>query len=282
MNLIMQKIRLITICLCVFCVACTNAENKNINASEIVKMIQKGKPVQLADKVIFGDLNFAEALKPEFLGGSVMCTKIQHSISFAGCVFMGNVSAKSVQNGVPIQTVFGTNLVFQNCDFRGEVNFDDAEIFGYASFHKSNFRKSASFNNITIWASNCVFSYIIADSDFVMQASRVKGTLNIANAEFKNKLKLQELIVDDNLIFNNSKCSGNADLSLMRIGGRTLFNYAEFLDNCNMLMARFNGDVEFYDTKFSKNPNFEKVIFTTISTNSQDFDLSKSILIIKQ
>ena len=54
----MRKIRILIACMCVCFVSCTHADDKNVKASDIIKMIQKGKPVQMAGKVIFGDLNF--------------------------------------------------------------------------------------------------------------------------------------------------------------------------------------------------------------------------------
>jgi len=278
----MRKIKLLIACVCVLFVSCSSAENKNINASDIIKMIQKGKPVQIADKVVFGDLNFADALEPEFYAGLSMQTKIEHSVSFVGCVFMGNVSAKSVRDGVSVQTFFGTNLFFQNCDFRGEVNFDEAEIHGFMSFHNSTFRKKASFNNINVWSSDCVLSYIKAEDKFDMISSRVKGTLNVSNSEFAGQLKLQALSVDDNFIFNAAKCAANVDMSLLRIGNRAMFNYAEFAGNCNLLMSRIGGDAEFTSTKFAQSPNLENAVFYGRMINANNLDLSKSILIIKQ
>ncbi len=277
----MRKIKLLIACMCVCFVSCTHADNKNVNASDIIKMIQKGKPVQMANKVIFGDLNFADALKPELFSGTVLRTKIESTVFFSGCVFTGKVTATSNMSGAEVQTCFGRNLVFQECDFRDTVNFDNIEVSGVVNFQKSTFRKPVSFNGMTAWTSNGVFSYIKAEAAFEMQAAKVRGTLNMSNSEFAGFVRLQNLSVDDSFLFNSVRCNSSADLSLLRTGGRAMFNYTVFGGSCMMLMSRFGGDAEFVKTEFAKKPNFENVVFYGRAVQADSIDLSNSIQIIK-
>ena len=46
------------------CFSCVGAEKKEIKASEVIKLIRKGKPVQIVDKIILGDLDFTADSEP--------------------------------------------------------------------------------------------------------------------------------------------------------------------------------------------------------------------------
>ena len=258
----MKTIRLIICTLFVFnCCACNGAEKKEMKASEIIKLLKKGKPVQIVNKIILDDLDFSAGNKPFILNANMLQCEIQSNIFFNNCVFMGKVTSNGIHGKTSVQSCFRNNLVFEGCDFRKEVNFDGAIVFGMINFGRSVFRDDVSFNNMAVWAKDSYFSEMKAEKNFSMIYASIQGNMFFPDAHFSGNASFQETSVKGKLIFNNSVFAERAGFDLMEVTGSAFFNYAEFAKTANFSRTRFLHTADFVKTSFENQADFEKASF---------------------
>jgi len=266
------------------CVSCANAqkEKKEIKASDILKTIEKGKPVQIVGKIIVDDLDFSQANEPFVLDAFNVQTEITSNIFFSHCVFMGNVTSNSSKGKTNLQSVFKNNLIFNQCDFRGEVDFRSAVVFGKVDFSQSTFRKQANFNNISVWSKSSYFDNMVAEQKFSMIYASFFGNVSFLDAKFQEKTSFQEIKVNGNLSFINAVFADNVDFALME-AGRTLFNYAVFEKNVSFGNARFSSSAEFINTTFGGDVNVENAYFADVVkiNGTENIDFSKAFFVRK-
>lgn len=258
----MKKFNPILLLLSFFiCFSCAGSEKKEMKASDIIGLIKKGKHIQIIDKIIMDDLNFTSQGDPFILNGNALQIEINSNIFFSNCVFMGRVSSNGKKESLPVKSIFKNNVTFSGCDFRGEVDFDGAIVFGMINFSKSIFRKYANFNNLTIGSKDCYFSEIKAEDNFSMVYALFSGNLYCIDAHFDKNVSFQETSVKGKLSFNNTVFKQNAGFDLMEVCGGAFFNYTVFEKNANFSFSRFLYTTEFINTSFKEKGNFEKAFF---------------------
>jgi len=238
--------------------SCSQAETKDAKSASVIKLLQKEKPVQICNQIIYGDINFAAAGTPVMAGTQLLQNVVESNIVFANCIFFGEISANSTYEKAPVITKFNGNVIFYNCDFRGNVNFDNAVVCGKLDFQKSKFRENASFNNMYVETKTSYFSEVEAEKKFSMVYSTFLGNLFFINASFADNFTMQETVVNEKLMFTNAK-SASTDLGKISVRGRSLFNYSD-MGGVSFMSARFYDDVEMKDIKYSK-VEFEKSSF---------------------
>ena len=259
------------------CFGCHGADKKEMKASEIIKLVKKGKPVQLVNKIILDDLDFTADNKPFVLNANMLRSEIQSNIYFDGCVFLGRVTSNGKQGKTPVQSCFRNNLTFVGCDFRGEVDFDGAVVFGTVNFGRSTFRENASFNNMAVWTKDSYFSEMKAEKDFLMVYATFSGNLFFPDAAFEGNASFQETSVKGKLVFNNCAFAGRAGFDLIEVNGSAFFNYARFEKRADFSSSRFMFTADFVQTAFGNEANFEKASFMN-KVNFEDVDRSRLIL----
>ena len=248
--------------------SCAGAEKKEMKASEIIALAKKGKPVQVAGKIIIGDLDFTTVGKPFVVTANLLRCDIQSNIFFEQCVFMGKVTTNGKYSELPVQTCFKNNLVFTGCDFRGEADFESAVVFGMVNFSRSVFRENVNFNNMAVWAKDSYFAGINAEKRFLMIYASFAGNLNFFDAVFHENANFQETSVKGKLMFNNGSFEERAGFDMMEVYGNAFFNYAKFKKTADFSQSRFMGSVEFVNVTIEEQANFEKTSFL----NTVNFD----------
>jgi uncharacterized protein YjbI with pentapeptide repeats len=240
---------------------CNAAEKKEVRASEIINLMKKGKPVQMVNKIILDDIDFTAAGEPYILNANMLRSEVQSNIFFDGCVFMGKVTSNGKHGKTPIQTCFKNNLTFIGCDFRGEVDFDGAVVFGMVHFGRSIFRENAKFNNMAVWAKDSYFTEMKAEKNFQMIYASFLGNLSFLNAVFDGNASFQETSVKGKLVFNNAAFAERAGFDLIEVWGSAFFNYAKFEKIADFSNARFMHTADFVNVSFAKPANFENTFF---------------------
>ena len=254
------RIIALTLFVSVHC-SCAAADKKEMKASEIIALAKKGKPVQVAGKIIIGDLDFTAVGKPFVVTANLIRCDIPSNIFFEQCVFMGKVTSNGKHGELPVQTCFRNNLVFTGCDFRGETDFDGAVVFGMVNFSRSVFRGNVNFNNMAVWAKDSYFTGINAEKKFSMIYASFAGNLNFFDAAFHGYATFQEISAKGKLMFNNSSFEERAGFDMMEVYGYAFFNYAKFKKAVDFSWARFMGAVEFVNVTIEEQANFEKTTF---------------------
>ena len=259
-----------------FFISCSAATKKDMNASEIVRLLQKGGDVQIADKIIWDDLDFSNAKKLKAVSPGLLQADVEGNVFFVNCVFMGKVTSLGKKGTLPVCTRFKSNLVFFECDFRGEVDFSSAIVYGAVNFCKSTFREKANFDQIAVWSKDSYFSEMKAEKEFSMIYSVVKGNLYFLNAAFAGRTSFQEIGVDGKLIFNNSVFKEKASFDLMSVREAAAFNYTTFEKGADFSSSRFLRTVGFVNANFVETGRFNKTYFLD-AVNFEGVDVANSL-----
>ncbi len=238
-----------------FFTSCYGANKKEMYASEILKLINKGKPVQFQDKIILDDLDFSQIKEGHFASVSAIQKPVCSGIFFMNCIFMGKVTATGVQQKMQMAVLFERNVNFFNCDFRSEVNFENAVFNGEVDFSRSTFRDRVSFNEITISGKRNVFSEIVAESDFTMINPLIHGNLNFMNAKFQSNASFQSVTVNT-LQFSNASFEEDVDFSNTVVYKNLFFNYVVYNGNANFSFSKFYGDADFLNSSSEQYADF--------------------------
>lgn len=253
--------RLLLVILAVCISSCTHADQKEIYASDIIKLMHKHKHVEIANKIILDDLDFTKHENLCMLNSNTVQNVIEENVFFYNCVFMGAVKATGTHMKANVHTKFCNNLIFQNCDFRGAVDFSNAVVMGQLNMSQSKFHKSATFDHITVWSKNSYMSEIESDSSFTMIFSSFQGTLYMMDAIFHDFFTMQGASVQGKLLSNGIHCSKVAEYDMLSVQGRSVFNYAKFEKQPTFIQARFHDDVEFIGAEFKESANLENTCF---------------------
>ena len=258
----LEKIKGIIFCLFFpfLLTSCQGATKKEIYASEILKLINKGEPIQFYDRIILDDLNFSEAKDAHILSIAYIQTPVRSNIFFINCVFMGKVSATEMYEKMQKVVSFEKNVTFFNCDFRGEVNLDNMIVRGELSVAKSTFRSPTSFNHIAVFGERNSFWEIVAESSFAMAHPHFHGDVNFMDAKFQKYTSFQGMKVNS-LQFNNTYFTKGVDFSNIIVYGNTFFNYAKFEENALFPYSKFFGDVDFLHNNYQNQSDFSKSFF---------------------
>ena len=243
------------------CCSCAGADKKEMKASKIVALAKKGKPVHVVNKIIFGDLDFTACGKPFILNANKLQCDIESNLFFEQCVFMGKVTSNGRLEKTPIQSCFRNHVIFTGCDFRGEVDFSEAIVFGMVNFGRSVFREKVKFNHIAVWAKHSFFSEMKAEKDFSMIDAAFAGSLNFFGATFQGNAFFQESSIKGKLLFNNATFMERAGFDIIQVWENAFFNYATFEKTADFSWSRFMGLAEFANVNFAKEANFENTYF---------------------
>jgi uncharacterized protein YjbI with pentapeptide repeats len=237
-------------------ISCHGGTKKEIYASEILKLIDKGEPVQFYDRIILDDLDFSEAKDAHISSISSIQKPIRSNIFFVNCVFMGKVMATGLyQEKMQKVVLFEKNVTFFNCDFRGEVNFDNVIFNGEIDFSRSVFRDKASFNEITAFGKKNLFTDIVSESSFNMINVLIHGNINFMNAKFQSNASFQSMTVND-LQFSNAVFEKKVDFSNTVVYKNSFFNYVVYNGNLIFSFSKFYGDADFLNSSFEQGADF--------------------------
>lgn len=251
-------------------ISCSKAQNekepamKEYQAKDIIKLINKGKPVLFANAIIKGDLNFSDVDDVDMIAPTTFVAHISSSIYFQSCVFLGEVKGygqKTISGkNLPIKNRFERDVHFMDCDFRKNVDFSEAEFYASVSFDKTVFRGEALLNNILCIGEKNKWWEMEADSTFMMCGATFRGDLNMMDAKFKQEVSFQGLTIN-NLQISNLYTAGRFDLSLSTINGFFIFNYGTCEDITSLAFSKFAGRVDIVGTTFNAECDMEESAF---------------------
>lgn len=231
-------------------------DDKMMSAKEIIKLIDKGKPVLFFDKIITDDLLFTDAKNQVVDGNANLVHIVKNDVVFVNCVFLGKVFATKTEKTNHFVR-FNGDVSFRKCDFREEVDFSDIVINGKLNMTQSVFREKVAFNGMHVKGNSSHFWEMTAEKGFSMVNS-TQGRLNFMDAHFAKECNLQRTDCAD-LQFSNVQCDSLLELSMSSIRGNANINYGVFegpvsLSYCkvigmlDVLKSHFNGSFEIENT----------------------------------
>jgi len=276
---------LISCCLLTFgCSADSTHVNKGINASVILKSIDKGKPLIISDKIIVDDLDFTLLEQNHAFSAAQMVTEVQTPVTFVGCIFMGKVTTTAQRNNKVYNATFYRNLTFEACDFRAEADFSNTTVYGPVNFSGAVFRENASFNNLTVMGREAYFTGVQADKRFSMQEASFAGNFDFFKSKMGGKASFQSSVFNGTSRFSASAFQGIADFSLTNFKNDALFTYCNFAGDFRMANTVAFGKTDLISCVFQQqlvitNAEFHSRVNFSKSQASGVFDLSGSLFL---
>jgi hypothetical protein len=152
-----------------------------VKAEEILDKIEKAKPVEYENIIIFGDLDLHRLDLPRDKNKRKIVAsiiKIEYS-EIKGDVFFDN----SVFNQLVDfdGTVFNKAANFSKSHFRGDAGFSDAQFLGEASFLRCHFSVDANFSRAKF--NDADFGQAAFERNFLLNNSKIY-TLRLSDAHF--------------------------------------------------------------------------------------------------
>lgn len=258
-----------------------SAPMKELNASDIIKKIKQGKPVQLINCMIWDDLDFTLCGDPRVTSGIAVEVDVETPIYFHHCLFMGKVLGKSkYQDKFSCSTNFRRSVTFSNCEFRDEVDFTKVVVCDNIDFSKSIFGEDAKFDLLEIRGGMNRFYEIKAEKGFSFASSYCSGNLSFMDAEFKGEANFHKLICAE-LMMNNVSVEGDAIFSNMTIRGSGQFNHTRFGHDFDMSYSKFLGPLIMCHAEIGNKITLNHCIFNSPSrfsnSSTYEMDMNESL-----
>lgn len=144
----------------------------SISATEIIKSINKGKPLLVQGKTITDELDFSGIKKQVVISSTQITANVDVPITFINCIFLGKVTTNSAKGNQQVSCNFSGNVTFEGCDFRGDFDMSNSVISGVANFAGAKFRENAIFNYVNFKGERTYFTSVLAEKMFSLQQSR--------------------------------------------------------------------------------------------------------------
>jgi predicted metal-binding protein len=245
----MKKLLLLLALLPAFALAQTR-----IDAREIIRLINEGKPVRYENATITGKLDFTqlENRKLQVQGMQKLQKEVQkHYISrvevpvtFVGCTFAGDVIGYHADNTANelYQADFSENATFENCTFQQASAFKYSHFekglsfagstFGqlalfkytrlarYADFSRTRFRNGADFKYVK-FTEGVTFAQATFEEDADFKYASFSEKSSLRNARFKGFANMKYTAFDRDTDLSGTAFDGGDDFKYAKLGGRS-------------------------------------------------------------
>lgn len=222
-------------CLCVIASATGAAAQTRIQASEIIRQIEAGRPVEYNNVEIEGDIDLTD-LKTRYRESSPLGwfsssddlyeASVNVSLTFTNCVFRGDVLAyyHIETRDETYVAHFEKDVMFKNCTFKRSSEFKYSKFNGSAVFTGCTFNESANFKyakfsggplfNQARFESGGDFKYAKFPGDASFEKASFYGLANFKYAKFNSPLNMK------GIDFN-----GSEDFKYTKIDGRSMTSH---------------------------------------------------------
>lgn len=234
-------------------------DDKMVEAKDIIKQLNKGKNIQLVDKIIKDDLDFSKIEESSVDPSGYLTHTVKPEVLFVKCVFLGKVTCSSKEGKVYHQANFANNVSFRTCDFRNTVDFSRVVVNGNINFAQSVFRENVDFNGVHVRGGNMQMWEIVAEKEYAMADSRSES-LNLMDAHF-NKACILQSTQCSKLQLSNVVCDSTIDMSMSNIKGMAYINYGKFFGTVLLNEFRVESSFDMMSCQFSKDLQIENSLF---------------------
>ncbi|MFW5799810.1 MAG: pentapeptide repeat-containing protein [Spirochaetota bacterium] len=260
-------------------------ENKltKLSPVEIIYKIDKDNNIYYENAEIFDDLDFTTVKDTAQTNTNTYRSYVNSSLVFKNCTFDGEVKSSKYSGNVRNYTTFQRDIIFINCCFKKNVNFEASFIQGSSIFIECEFSEKlifsyARFGQSPVNFANSLFKGLV-DFSFIQTGGEVnfkdtqfQGSANFFNSIFLSRLYFMRSIFQANSTFEFSLFNGISDFSLSEFYGKADFKKAQFNghsyfkevifnDTTDFWQALFLGRVDFKEAQFDKLAYFEHVRF---------------------
>jgi hypothetical protein len=202
-----------------------------VQASDIMKDIEKGKSISYENTTIEGvlDFTFMDEKLPDLPekskwynngGSNTVDESTAVSISFVNCIFKDDVLAyiHIERSGYTFTADFDKDVVFKNCEFSRnamfkysnfdrEANFEGSKFLRESTFKYAEFDEKANFSN-TQFADDATFKYAEFDEGVSFENAIFEESLNIKYMNARGDFDIAGMKVRDDIDSKYTKVNG--------------------------------------------------------------------------
>lgn len=209
------------------------AAKTKIKASEIIKQIDDGKPVEYTNVEIEGDLDFTHLANerlakngPFSHSNDLYKSTVTVPVKFTDCTFLGNVFA---YYNVPRHNEthiahFDKDAIFNNCEFKQASEFKYSEFNGIASFVGCTFNETANFKYAE-FSSGPLFSNAKFDSGADFKYTKFPSETSFEKATFHGLANFKYTKFTSPLNMKGVAFEGHEDFKYTKIDGKSFTSY---------------------------------------------------------
>jgi len=223
----------LTFFLCLIAAAAV-AQTK-VKASDIIRQINEGRPVQYSNVIIEGDLDLTdlETRKPEtpapkWFGDedATFESTVEVSVNFTNCTFLGDVLAyyNLERSNETYIAHFEKDAIFKNCIFKHDSEFKYSEFYGVANFAGSTFNNEANFKYAE-FSSGPSFSGVQFEGGADFKYSEFPRETSFEKATFRGMANFKYTRFRSPVNLNDVAFKGSEDFKYTKIDGRDFTSY---------------------------------------------------------
>ncbi|MBR6251385.1 MAG: pentapeptide repeat-containing protein [Bacteroidales bacterium] len=277
-NIIISFISILSaLLLCTSCSAQMSGDKTTtVEASEIVKRIKNGKPVNYTNVHIVGAIDLSQIANKNSTSAYINC-----EITFDGCVFEDDFSAFTSSNNQLIYSIFMRNISFRNCTFLKNVSFRQAQCAFRLDFEDCHMKGESDFCAVS--ANGASFSGTSFDGAALFVSATFNQRTTFAKAKFAQEANFQYCHFGNIVSFTDARFGGYVDLSNAYANALCDFTNANFGARVAMLNAAYIGQLKMAKCVFADNLSITqcKMLSGINLTNAQVdkiFEFSDNIL----
>jgi uncharacterized protein YjbI with pentapeptide repeats len=208
-----------------------------VQASDIIEMLNGGKHVFIDSCIVWGDLDFTALNNRNRISAGLTQVFVEKSVTFNACVFLGKVKAFDASAGICVE--FAHNLSFTGCDFRDDADFTETVVGGNVFFTRSTFRGRANLQGAYFRHKKTYFNGMKFEGEALFQNATFAGDANFMHTVFGATAMFQKIRVEGLLFFGNTQFDGYADFTYAR-AAESVFRYAKFNDRHDFGYSNLN------------------------------------------
>ena len=240
-------ILLATLVLFVLSTAVHAIEYKEVQAGDILKLIENGKEVNITDSHIIGELNLSE-IKLETVPNPFFRSAKEGWI-------LVNYNAEINEN----LKVIESNITIINSNFENSVNFSNVLFNKTISFKNTSF-KDVDFTS-TIFGDFVNFNEANFGDSANFYSTKFNGSAHFNMANFGNSANFYSTIFNGYTFFDEATFGDSANFMWSHFNDGVEFESANFNNFADFSGVNFNGDADFCETKFGDDPDFTQANF---------------------
>ncbi len=179
-------------------------ENRQVNASEILDTIEKGKLVDEENCIIIGDLDLSKINLSTIKVDGRELRRVNNSISIKNSIIKGDVNF----NGI----YFNGSVNFEKSVFSGSTSFDNASFDGKANFGHTRFNHTKFYN--TTFKSESYFSSAEFNDWIQFDRANFSQKAMFIRTRFNNGAQLFNVFFNNESTFHLAIFNGLIQLSV--------------------------------------------------------------------
>ncbi|WP_442266232.1 pentapeptide repeat-containing protein [Tenacibaculum sp. ZS6-P6] len=204
---------------------------KTVNATEILKTIEKEENITISNATIVGvlDLTYMNKALPNLPkrkrwwnnGGSNTIEKqIVSKISFINCVFEDDVLAyiPHEDSGYTFVANFEDDVTFRNCTFEGKSMFKYSDFEYNTDFSGSKFLEDTTFKYAS-FDKDISFKNTNFDEPATFKYAKFRKFVSFANSIFQETTTFKYTEFNGGVSFNNVKFEEDLNIKYMEVSG---------------------------------------------------------------